>query len=74
MWSLKVATQSSSWQVSLAANEGRQVWEHEPEGGTVEERRKVEEARELYWANRYEKKHSSDAIMRLQVGPTKVVY
>ncbi|GAQ81630.1 cycloartenol synthase [Klebsormidium nitens] len=67
MWSLKVATQSSPWQVSLANNEGRQVWEYDPEGGTSEDRKKVDDAREHFWANRFAKKHSSDELMRQQL-------
>lgn len=68
MWSLKVATQSSPWQVSLAGNEGRQVWEYDPEGGTPEDRKMVDNAREHFWTNRFAKKHSSDELMRQQVG------
>ncbi|CAI5947981.1 unnamed protein product, partial [Closterium sp. NIES-65] len=43
------------------------TWEFDPAAGTEEERQEVERLREEFTRNRQERKHSSDALMRLQL-------
>lgn len=66
MWKLKVAEGGNPWLRSLNNHVGRQVWEFDPNLGTPEELLEVEKAREDYRNLRFEKKHSSDLLMRLQ--------
>ncbi|CAI7886056.1 unnamed protein product, partial [Closterium sp. NIES-53] len=68
MWRLRVATGDSPFLTSVSDFPGRQTWEFDPAAGTEEERREVERLREEFTRNRQEQKHSSDALMRLQVG------
>eukprot|EP00887_Chlorella_sp_A99_P007563 scaffold28.g7563.t1 len=51
---------------SLNGNAGRQVWVHDPEGGTPAQRAAVEEARRKFEANRLRQRHSADELLRLQ--------
>ncbi|KAI6678298.1 hypothetical protein NL676_039094 [Syzygium grande] len=44
----------------------RQIWEFDPNCGSPEETREIEEARANFSKHRFEKKHSSDLIMRIQ--------
>ncbi|KAJ1690730.1 hypothetical protein LUZ63_014885 [Rhynchospora breviuscula] len=67
MWRLKVADEGSPWPRTTNNNVGRQVWEFDHEAGSAEERDEVERAREKFRANRFQMKHSSDLLMRLQV-------
>ena len=49
---------------SLNNNAGRQVWVYDPEAGTPEERKAVEEARAKFTANRLIHKDSGDELLR----------
>ncbi|KAL9241665.1 hypothetical protein vseg_015749 [Gypsophila vaccaria] len=66
MWKLKIAEGNSPWLRTLNGHVGRQFWEFEHGLGTPEEFRAVEEARDQFRRNRFEKKHSSDLLMRIQ--------
>ncbi|KAJ4809906.1 Terpene cyclase/mutase family member [Rhynchospora pubera] len=68
MWQLKVAdgAPASPWLRTTNDHVGRQLWEFDPELGSAEEREEVESAREAFRANRFQMKHSSDLLMRLQ--------
>ena len=73
MWRLKVASGENPWLFSLSDHPGRQIWEFETNGGTEAERKEVERLREGFKANRKHQKHSSDAIMRLQVRSASIL-
>nr|AIW81530.1 cycloartenol synthase protein [Dioscorea composita] len=66
MWRLKCAEGGSPWLRSTNNHVGRQVWEFDPNLGSPEELAEVEKVREAFRQHRYEKKHSSDLLMRLQ--------
>ncbi|KAJ8471618.1 hypothetical protein OPV22_025961 [Ensete ventricosum] len=66
MWRLKIAEGGGPWLRTNNNHIGRQVWEFDPSLGTPEEIAEVERAREEFRKNRFEKKHSSDLLMRLQ--------
>ncbi|KNA23716.1 hypothetical protein SOVF_022560 [Spinacia oleracea] len=66
MWKLKIAEGGSPWLRTTNNHVGRQIWEFDPNLGTPEQIREVEEARENFWKNRFEQKHSSDLLMRMQ--------
>eukprot|EP00268_Persea_americana_P017366 TRINITY_DN18367_c0_g1_i4.p1 TRINITY_DN18367_c0_g1~~TRINITY_DN18367_c0_g1_i4.p1 ORF type:complete len:760 (+),score=124.93 TRINITY_DN18367_c0_g1_i4:338-2617(+) len=66
MWKLKIAEGGNPWLRSLNNHVGRQVWEFEPELGTPEELLEIERAREGFQELRFQKKHSSDLLMRMQ--------
>ncbi|KAJ3699987.1 hypothetical protein LUZ61_003692 [Rhynchospora tenuis] len=66
MWRLKVAEGDNPWLRTTNNHVGRQVWEFDPNLGSQEERDKVERAREAFHANRFQMRHSSDLLMRLQ--------
>ncbi|MQL74138.1 hypothetical protein Taro_006492, partial [Colocasia esculenta] len=75
MWKLRFAEGGSPWLRTNNGHVGRQVWVVDPEA-TPEELAEVERAREEYRQHRFEKKHSSDLLMRLQFAkenPLKVV-
>ncbi|RWW14077.1 hypothetical protein GW17_00022185 [Ensete ventricosum] len=67
MWRLKIAEGGGPWLRTNNNHIGRQVWEFDPSLGTPEEIAEVERAREEFRKSRFEKKHSSDLLMRLQV-------
>ncbi|CAI5507088.1 unnamed protein product, partial [Closterium sp. Naga37s-1] len=67
MWRLRVATGDSPFLTSVSDFPGRQTWEFDPAAGTEEERQEVERLREEFTRNRQGQKHSSDALMRLQL-------
>lgn len=66
MWKLKIAEGDSPWLRTTNNHVGRQIWEFDPNLGTLEEIRAVEEARENFRRHRFEQKHSSDLLMRMQ--------
>ncbi|OMO66617.1 Terpenoid cyclases/protein prenyltransferase alpha-alpha toroid [Corchorus capsularis] len=70
MWKLKIGKESvgenGAWLRSLNNHVGRQVWEFCPDSGTPEELSKVEMARQSFSENRFQQKHSSDLLMRIQ--------
>ncbi|XP_073116803.1 cycloartenol synthase isoform X1 [Elaeis guineensis] len=66
MWRLKIAQGGSPWLRTTNNHVGRQLWEFEPNMGTVEQIAAVEKARELFREHRFEMKHSADLLMQLQ--------
>lgn len=67
MWRLKIADGGGPWLRSLNKFGGRQVWEYDEHGGDAAERVAVDKARSAFAENRFEQRHSSDLLMRLQV-------
>lgn len=67
MWKLNIAEGSSPWLRSLNGHIGRQTWEFDPSLGSPEELAEIEKVRQQFHDNRFEKKHSADLLMRLQV-------
>lgn len=67
MWRLKLSEGKDPWITSVNNHIGRQYWEFDPNLGTPEERAQVEKARHEFRKNRFQSKHSSDLLMRLQV-------
>ena len=61
------STGSETWLRTLNGHLGRQVWEFHPELGTPEELQQIEDARRSFSDRRFEKRHSSDLLMRIQV-------
>lgn len=43
------------------------MWEYDSQGGDTAERMAVDKARAMFTQNRFEQRHSSDLLMRLQV-------
>ncbi|OQU83223.1 hypothetical protein SORBI_3005G092500 [Sorghum bicolor] len=67
MWRLKVSERSSPWLGSVNNLLGRQEWVLDPDDlGTPEERAQVDRARREFADHRFERKHSSDLLMRIQ--------
>jgi cycloartenol synthase len=66
MWKLKVAEGGNPWLRTVNDHIGRQIWEFDPTLGSPEELEEIEKAREIFKTNRFEKKHSSDLLMRIQ--------
>ncbi|KAK4587597.1 hypothetical protein RGQ29_018848 [Quercus rubra] len=60
------STGSETWLRTLNGHLGRQVWEFHPELGTPEELQQSEDARRSFSDRRFEKRHSSDLLMRIQ--------
>lgn len=67
MWKLRVAEGGSPWLRTVNNHVGRQVWEFDPKLGSPEVLAEIERARESFSESRFEKKHSSDLLMRIQV-------
>ncbi|TQD85286.1 hypothetical protein C1H46_029205 [Malus baccata] len=73
MWKLKVGAETvggeggGQWLKSVNNRLGRQVWEFHPETGTPEELQQIEDTRKAFWNHRFERRHSSDLLMRIQV-------
>ncbi|KAM2859927.1 hypothetical protein COP2_025287 [Malus domestica] len=72
MWKLKVGAETvggeGGGQRLKSANNhlGRQVWEFHPETGTPGELQQIEDAGKAFWNHRFERRHSSDLLMRIQ--------
>lgn len=66
MWKLKIAEGGNPWLKTTNNHVGRQFWEFDPELGSPEEKIEIEDARQNFYNNRFEKKHSADLLMRIQ--------
>ncbi|XP_027176693.1 lupeol synthase-like [Coffea eugenioides] len=66
MWKLKVA-EGGPWLTTTNGHVGRQHWEFDPEAGSPEERAQVEKIRQEFKKNRFQKKQSSDLLLRMQL-------
>ncbi|KAM7275620.1 hypothetical protein ACFE04_017486 [Oxalis oulophora] len=66
MWKLKIAEGRSPWLRTTNNHVGRQIWEFDSKAGSPQEIDEIEKARENFNINRFEKKHSSDLLMRIQ--------
>ncbi|XWS52356.1 hypothetical protein CRYUN_Cryun11dG0061700 [Craigia yunnanensis] len=66
MWKLKIAEGGSPWLITVNNHVGRQIWDFDPNLGSPEELMEIEKARNNFTNNRFQKKHSSDLLMRLQ--------
>nr|ABX75046.1 cycloartenol synthase 1 [Polygala tenuifolia] len=70
MWRLKIANEGSGSPWLRTGNDhiGRQVWEfdNELEVGSTQQLEEIENARKLFYENRFQNKHSSDLLMRIQ--------
>jgi cycloartenol synthase len=66
MWKFAPASDSDGHPLlrSLNNNIGRQVWVYDPNAGTPEERKAVEEAQANFTANRFNQKDSADELLR----------
>ncbi len=49
---------------SLNGNIGRQVWVHEPDAGSTQDRENVDKLRERFTRDRHRQKHSGDELLR----------
>ncbi|CAK9181642.1 unnamed protein product [Ilex paraguariensis] len=69
MWKLILSEgDDEPWLKSVNNHIGRQYWEFDPHLGTPEERAQVEKLRLDFHKSRFEQKHSSDLLMRIQFG------
>ncbi|XP_031109626.1 cycloartenol synthase-like isoform X1 [Ipomoea triloba] len=67
MWKLKLSEgKDDPWLRSENNHTGRVYWEFDPNLGTTEEQEQVEKLRAKFHKNRFEIKHSSDLLMRMQ--------
>ncbi|KAK6944654.1 Squalene cyclase, N-terminal, partial [Dillenia turbinata] len=66
MWKLKIAEGSNPWLRTNNSHVGRQIWEFDPNLGTPDDIAQVENARQAFHINRFDKKHSADLLMRIQ--------
>jgi cycloartenol synthase len=78
MWKLKIGAETvrgdngddnggnESWVKTLNNHLGRQVWEFHPELGTPEELQQIHAARNGFADRRFDNRHSSDLLMRIQ--------
>ncbi|PSS20729.1 Cycloartenol synthase [Actinidia chinensis var. chinensis] len=66
MWKLVVSQGNDPWLKSTNNHMGREFWEFDPNLGTSVERAQVEQIRDEFHSNRFQRKHSSDLLMRLQ--------
>ncbi|XP_028069193.1 cycloartenol synthase 2-like isoform X6 [Camellia sinensis] len=67
MWKLVLSKSNDPCLKSVNNHIGRQFWEFDPNLGTTEQRTQIEKLRQEFYKNRFEVKHSSDLLMRLQV-------
>jgi|UniRef100_A0A804QKG5 hypothetical protein len=69
MWKLKVAAEGGGSPLLRSTNRfaGRTVWEFDPDLGTPEQRAEVEKARRDFSDHRFQRRHSADVLMRMQV-------
>ncbi|WMV38536.1 hypothetical protein MTR67_031921 [Solanum verrucosum] len=67
MWKLKTAQGEGLWLTSSNNYIGRQYWEYDEEGGTLQERALVDEMRQNFTKNRFLHKQSADLLMRMQL-------
>ncbi|AQK90414.1 Cycloartenol synthase [Zea mays] len=69
MWKLKVAAEGGGGPLLRSTNRfvGRTVWEFEPDLGTPEQRAEVEKARRDFSDHRFQRRHSADVLMRMQM-------
>ncbi|KAJ8753210.1 hypothetical protein K2173_017805 [Erythroxylum novogranatense] len=67
MWKLKLSEGGGPWLRSVNNNVGRQFWEFDPEEvERPEDETQVQKARIQFTRNRFQAKHSSDLLLRLQ--------
>ena len=67
MWKLKIAEGGNPWLQTVNGHVGRQIWEFDPKLGSPEEIVEIEKARENFRKDRFQRKHSADLLMRIQV-------
>ena len=68
MWRFKTCSDSGGTPLlrSLNDNQGRLIWEFDPDAGSAGERQRVGELQRAFTANRHRQQHSSDELLRLQ--------
>ncbi|XP_027069812.1 cycloartenol synthase 2-like [Coffea arabica] len=69
MWKLKLSEADEDdpiWLTSSNNHVGREIWKFDPNLGTLQERAEIEKVREEFRRKRFEIKHSSDLLMRIQ--------
>ncbi|KAI4368845.1 hypothetical protein MLD38_017357 [Melastoma candidum] len=66
MWKLNIAQGTSPWLRTTNNHVGRQIWEFEPNCGTPEELKEIENTRGNFAKHRFDRKHSADLLMRMQ--------
>ncbi|XP_047307880.1 cycloartenol synthase-like [Impatiens glandulifera] len=71
MWKLVLSEGNDEYLRTTNNHAGRQYWEFDPELGTEEERVLVEKARHEFHQNRFNVKHSTDVLMRIQLEKEK---
>ena len=68
MWRLKVGDGGKDPYIFSTNNfVGRQIWEYDPDAGSIEERAEVEAARNNFYQNRFKIKPCGDLLWRFQV-------
>ncbi|KAK3130338.1 hypothetical protein QOZ80_6BG0492180 [Eleusine coracana subsp. coracana] len=67
MWRLKTSEGGGQWMQTVSEFHGRQVWEFHSDAGTEEERAQVERLRREFTDNRFQRRESSDLLMRMQL-------
>ncbi|CAO2176096.1 unnamed protein product [Urochloa humidicola] len=66
MWKLKIA-EGGPWIKSGNNNIGRETWEFDQNFGSNEEKEAIDSAREEFQKNRFQMRHSSDILARMQL-------